>query len=139
MNQKMTSALPRRGKSKDWASDGRRAAKAVFGALKGANIQEQSFALILLAGSVPPTPSCAFWSLYLCVCIELFSLDYLLKIAHFPSIRMTFQEQFARIIGTRSAEWNLYRGSGYKVFDYQLFLHLNGHSLPGYKPASQVI
>jgi hypothetical protein len=52
MNQKMTSALRRRGKSSDWASDGRRAAKAVFGVLEGVSTNEQSFALILLAGRV---------------------------------------------------------------------------------------
>ncbi|GIK05376.1 hypothetical protein Aspvir_009485 [Aspergillus viridinutans] len=59
MNQKMTSALRRRGKSNDWASDGRRAAKAVFGALEGVGIQEQSFALILLADDFGTWPVAA--------------------------------------------------------------------------------
>ncbi|RDW78940.1 uncharacterized protein DSM5745_05792 [Aspergillus mulundensis] len=117
MNQKMTSALRCRGKSNDWASDGRRAAKAVFGALKGTSISMQSFALILLA--------------------EVFSLDYLLKIAHFPALRVTFQEQFARIAQSRSAEWRVYLEHDYKVFDYHLFLSLKSHCIPVSQSAVQ--
>jgi hypothetical protein len=77
------------------------------------------------------------WRLCLSVCIETFSLDYLLKIAHFPSLRLIFREQFARIIKSRTAEWERYLENGYKVFDYQAFLRLRSHSLPGYDLGSQ--
>ena len=52
MNSKMADVLQRRGKTKDWASDGRKAAKMVFGALQEANTAEKTFALILLGGQV---------------------------------------------------------------------------------------
>lgn len=51
MNQRMCDAFQRRGKARDWASDGRKAAKMVFGALQALGTIEQSFALVLVGGT----------------------------------------------------------------------------------------
>ena len=40
----------RRAKTKDWASDGRRAAGMVFGSITNLSTAAQSFALLILAG-----------------------------------------------------------------------------------------
>ena len=50
MNDKMAELLNRRAKAKDWASDGRRAAGMIFGAIAAMSTAEKSFALFLLTG-----------------------------------------------------------------------------------------
>ncbi|OJJ85725.1 uncharacterized protein ASPGLDRAFT_45739 [Aspergillus glaucus CBS 516.65] len=110
MNKKMAEVLKRRGKAKDWASDARRAVTMVFGPLRNTSICVRSFALILLA--------------------SLCSLDGLLKIAHFPTLRRYFEEQFSRIVESQAPEWELLEESGYKVFDYKEFLRQRGPPLP---------
>lgn len=50
MNQEMCKVFQRGGKTKDWASDARRAAKMVFYPLENAGAVEQTFALLLLSG-----------------------------------------------------------------------------------------
>ena len=55
MNDKMAELLNRRAKAKDWASDGRRAAGMIFGAIAAMSTAEKSFALLLLAGKFFPS------------------------------------------------------------------------------------
>ena len=55
MNDKMAKLLNRRAKAKDWASDGRRAAGMVFGAIAATSAAGKSSALLLLAGKFTPT------------------------------------------------------------------------------------
>ena len=51
VNDKMSEQSNRRAKAKDWASDGRRAAGMVFGALNDMSAASRSFAILLLAGT----------------------------------------------------------------------------------------
>ncbi|GAM43358.1 hypothetical protein TCE0_047r18101 [Talaromyces pinophilus] len=52
------------------------------------------------------------------------SLDSLLKIAHFPTLRKRFEEQFDEFIQLKTPEWELLEASGYRVFGYEEFLRL---------------
>ncbi|KAF3406887.1 hypothetical protein DPV78_000457 [Talaromyces pinophilus] len=54
------------------------------------------------------------------------SLDSLLKIAHFPTLRKRFEEQFDEFIQLKTPEWELLEASGYRVFGYEEFLRLPG-------------
>ncbi|KAJ5198562.1 uncharacterized protein N7498_007679 [Penicillium cinerascens] len=106
VNRQMSELLKHSGKAKDWASDGRKAAKIVFGSLEGCSKAVRSFALFLLGN----------------VC----SLDNMLKIAHFPIIRENFQMSFAQIVAERTPQWEALEANNYKVFDYAEFLRLRG-------------
>ncbi|KAB8237114.1 uncharacterized protein BDW43DRAFT_307398 [Aspergillus alliaceus] len=106
VNRKMAELLKHPGKAKDWASDGRKAAKIVFGTLEGCSNAVKSFALFLLGN----------------VC----SLDSMLKIAHFPIIRKNFQMSFAQIVAERTPQWEALEAQGYKIFDYAEFLRHRG-------------
>ena len=57
VNEKMAELSNRRARTKDWASDGRRAAGMVFGSIRNLSTAAQSFALLILAGRcfVPPS------------------------------------------------------------------------------------
>ncbi|KAJ5834972.1 hypothetical protein N7447_000998 [Penicillium robsamsonii] len=106
VNRQMSDLLKHSGKAKDWASDGRKAAKIVFGTLEGCSKAVRSFALFLLGN----------------VC----SLDNMLKVAHFPIIRENFQMSFAQIVAEKTPQWEALGAKGYKVFDYIEFLRLRG-------------
>ncbi|SMQ49378.1 unnamed protein product [Zymoseptoria tritici ST99CH_3D7] len=118
MNQEMCKVFQRGGKTKDWASDARRAAKMVFYPLENAGAVEQTFALLLLSDAC--------------------SLDSLLKVAHFPSLRREFQREFASIVASRSAEWQRLHALGYALFRYHTVA--DGALLPGHdKPMTIAI
>ncbi|KAK5166025.1 uncharacterized protein LTR77_008286 [Saxophila tyrrhenica] len=106
MNQAMSQIFQRRGKTRDWASDGRKAAKMVFGALAGLTKVDKSFAFLLLS--------------------DVCSLDYLLKIAHFPILREAFQKEYSKIARSRSQEWQALHAAGYKTLDYDKILGMTG-------------
>ncbi|KZF25349.1 hypothetical protein L228DRAFT_244165 [Xylona heveae TC161] len=106
VNRQMSELLKHPGKAKDWASDGRKAAKLVFGILEGYSTAVRSFALFLLGNSC--------------------SLDSMLKIAHFPVIREHFQMSFAQIVAEKQPQWEALAANDYKVFDYAEFLRLRG-------------
>ncbi|KAL9036888.1 MAG: hypothetical protein Q9214_005940 [Letrouitia sp. 1 TL-2023] len=102
VNKHMVEKLDRRAKTRDWASDGRKAAKMVFDVLRDRNMAEQSFAILLLGSGV--------------------SLDGMLKIAHFPATRERFSTAFAQIVQGFAGHWNFFAKSGYKIFDHDRFL-----------------
>ena len=102
----MTEVLQHRGKAKDWASDGRKAARMVFRALERSSNAVKTFSLFLLGRTC--------------------SLDSMLKIAHFPVLREYFQEQFADLVAKMTAQWDTAEAEGYKVFDYVEFLSPKG-------------
>lgn len=52
MNERMSRVSNRRARSKDWASDGRKAAGMVFGAIAPLSTMARSFALLVLAGKL---------------------------------------------------------------------------------------
>ena len=56
VNDKMSEQSNRRARAKDWASDGRRAAGMVFGAITTLNPASKSFAFLLLAGKSKVMP-----------------------------------------------------------------------------------
>ena len=105
-NRQMVETLHRRAKTRDWARDGRKAAKVVFDALRGRAPSERSAALLLLAGTV--------------------SLDGMLKIAHFPATRAGFAASFAAIVEGRAEVWRNLPGRGYRTFDYEALLRAKG-------------
>ncbi len=106
VNKQMVGTLKRRAKTRDWASDGRKAARMVFDTLEHRNATERSFATMLLATNV--------------------SLDGMLKIAHFPATRKRFAMTFAQIVESMAHRWNLLAKSGYKTFNYEQFLNSRG-------------
>ncbi|KAL8821408.1 MAG: hypothetical protein Q9223_000557 [Gallowayella weberi] len=112
VNKKMVETLQRGAKTRDWASDGRKAAKLVFNVLQPRSIAERSFGILLLATHA--------------------SLDGMLKIAHFPATRETFSIEFAHIVESMAGRWGLLSRSGYKSFDHEQFLQFRGASAPGY-------
>ena len=103
----MTEVLKHRGKAKDWASDGRKAARMVFRTLEGTSNAVKTFSLFLLG--------------------QTCSLDSMLKIAHFPVLREYFQEQFADLVAKMTVQWDAMEAKGYRVFDYVDFLNPSGH------------
>ncbi|MCJ1312674.1 hypothetical protein MMC25_006350 [Agyrium rufum] len=110
INDKMAEVSHRRARAKDWASDGRKAAGMVFGAIADLSTIAQSIALLSLVGCI--------------------TLDGLLKIAHFPLLREHFRTNFARIAESRQKEWESLAANHYLVFDYQAVLR-NGFSAHG--------
>jgi hypothetical protein len=107
-NKQMAETLNRRAKTRDWASDGRKASKMVFNTLKQRNSDtvESSFAVLLLAANV--------------------SLDGMLKIAHFPATRERFVVDFGEIVEGMSEHCKQLAERGYKTFDYERFLECRG-------------
>lgn len=108
INQLMVKTMNRHTKSRDWASDGRKAAKLVFDIFRNNNCSQtdRSFAILLLANNI--------------------SLDGMLKLAHFPATREEFAAQFERIIQERSELWANLSQRGYRVFDCEQFLNSRG-------------
>ncbi|KAL9582422.1 MAG: hypothetical protein Q9203_005497 [Teloschistes exilis] len=94
VNKQMVETLQRAAKTRDWASDGRKAAKIVFNVLQSRSVAERSFAILLLATHA--------------------SLDGMLKIAHFPATREAFSVEFAHIVEGMAGRWGLLSRSGYK-------------------------
>ena len=107
-NRQMVETLHRRAKTRDWARDGRKAAKVVFDALRRRSPAERAAALLLLAGTV--------------------SLDGMLKIAHFPATRAGFAASFATIVEDRAETWRGLPALGYRTFDYEELLRARGGS-----------
>ena len=97
VNARMIKARRRPSKTRDWASDGRKAAKMFFDALNNCDMVDRSFALLLLASNV--------------------SLDQMLKIAHFPALRSSFASRFARVVKKRAEEWSVMSGIGFSVLN----------------------
>lgn len=97
VNARMMKARRRHSKTRDWASDGRKAAKMFFDALHNRDTADRSFALLLLASNV--------------------SLDQMLKIAHFPALRSSFASRFARIVEKKAEEWSTMSGVGFAVLN----------------------
>ncbi|KAL9578989.1 MAG: hypothetical protein Q9212_005370 [Teloschistes hypoglaucus] len=110
VNKQMVETLQRPTKTRDWASDGRKAAKIVFNVLQSRSAAERSFAMLLLATHA--------------------SLDGMLKIAHFPATRETFSLEFAQIVEGMAGRWGLLSKSGYKSFDHEHFLSFRSASTP---------
>ena len=108
VNKQMVETLRRRAKTRDWASDGRKAAKLVFDVLQRRSVSERSFAILMLASHA--------------------SLDGMLKIAHFPATREMFSIEFAHIVESMVGRWGLLSKSGYQSFDYEEFLNFRGAS-----------
>lgn len=108
VNKQMVEMLKRRAKTRDWASDGRKAAKIVFDVLQQRSVADRSFAILLLASHA--------------------SLDGMLKIAHFPATRERFSMEFGHIVDSMVGRWGLLSQSGYKSFDHEHFLHSRGAS-----------
>lgn len=123
----MAEVLRRRTKAKDWASDGRRAARMVLDTLQPVSTCARSFAVILLGGGIPLVEQ---FRMALIACAGLCSVDYMLKIAHFPMLRKHFEERFLRIVTLRTPEWALLESKGYKVFDYDEFIQQRGAPVP---------
>ena len=97
VNARMMKARRRHSKTRDWASDGRKAAKMFFDALHDRDTADRSFALLLLASNV--------------------SLDQMLKIAHFPGLRSSFARRFARVVERKAEGWNTMSGMGFAVLN----------------------
>ena len=108
VNKQMVEMLKRRAKTRDWASDGRKAAKIVFDVLQRRTVPERSFAILLLASHA--------------------SLDGMLKVAHFPATRERFSMEFTHIVDSMVGRWGLLSKSGYKSFDHEQFLTCRGSS-----------
>lgn len=104
VSKHMAERLQRAAKTRDWASDGRKAAKIVFNVLQPRSVAERSFAILLLATHT--------------------SLDAMLKIAHFPATREEFSIEFAQIVEGMAGRWGLLSRSGYKSFDHEQFLNV---------------
>ena len=105
-NKQMVETLHRRAKTRDWARDGRKAAKMTFDALRRHGAAERSMALLLLAATV--------------------SLDGMLKIAHFPVTRAGFAASFAQIVESKVELWRSLAAQGYRTFDYEQLLRSRG-------------
>ena len=101
-NKQMVETLHRRAKTRDWARDGRKAAKVVFDTLQSHQPSVRSTALLLLASTT--------------------SLDGMLKIAHFPITRAGFAASFAQIVESKAARWKDLTCQGYRAFDYEQIL-----------------
>ena len=97
VNARMMKARRRHSKTRDWASDGRRAAKMFFDALHNRGTADRSFALLLLASNV--------------------SLDKMLKIANFQALRASFSSRFARIVEKNADIWSTMSGIGFAVLN----------------------
>ena len=97
VNARMMKARRRHSKSRDWASDGRKAAKMFFDALHHRDKADRSFALLLLATNV--------------------SLDQMLKTAHFPALRLNFTSRFARVVESKAEVWRLMSNAGFAVLN----------------------
>ncbi|CAD6592473.1 MAG: hypothetical protein ASARMPREDX12_006146 [Alectoria sarmentosa] len=97
VNARMMKARRRQSKTRDWASDGRKAAKMFFDALHNRNTADRSFALLLLASNV--------------------SLDQMLKIAHFPTLRSSFASRFARLVEKKAEGWSTMSNIGFAVLN----------------------
>ena len=108
-NKQMVETLYRRAKTRDWARDGRKAAKVVFDVLQRHGSAERSMALLLLAATV--------------------SLDGMLKIAHFPVTRAGFAASFAQIVESKAELWRSLALQGYRTFDYEQLLRSKGAAL----------
>ena len=119
INQLMVKTMNRHTKSRDWASDGRKAAKLVFDIFRNNNCSQadRSFAILLLANNI--------------------SLDGMLKLAHFPATREEFAAQFERIILERSELWANLSQRGYRVFDCEQFL--NSRGVPPTEPQGRLL
>ena len=101
-NKYMVETLHRRAKTRDWARDGRKAAKIVFDALLRRTPAERGFALLLLARTM--------------------SLDGMLKVAHFPVTRAAFSASFAQIVESKAELWQGLAVRGYRTFDFEALL-----------------
>ena len=97
VNSRMMKARGRHSKTRDWASDGRKAAKMFFDALQNRDTVDRSFALLLLASNVSP--------------------DQMLKIAHFPTLRSSFASRFARIVEKKAEIWRTMSDIGFAVLN----------------------
>lgn len=97
VNARMMKARRIHSKTRDWASDGRKAAKMFFDALHNRSTADRSFALLLLASNV--------------------SLDQMLKIAHFPALRSSFASRFARVVEQKAELWSTMSGIGFAVLN----------------------
>ena len=97
VNARMMKARRRHSKSRDWASDGRKAAKMFFDALHNSDTVDRSFALLLLAMNV--------------------SLDQMLKIAHFPALRSSFASRFARVVENKAEGWRPMSNAGFALLN----------------------
>ena len=82
-------------KTRDWASDGRKAARMTFDALQDRPPAAQLFTLMLLAAHV--------------------SSDHMLKTAHFPALRQGFEESLANIVQQRAGDWSHLATQGYYI------------------------
>lgn len=60
-----------------------------------------------------------------------FTLDGLLKIAHFPALREHFRVSFSQIAESRQKEWESLSANSYLVFDYKEVLR-NGVGARGW-------
>ena len=97
VNAQMMKARRRPSKTRDWASDGRKAAKMFFDALHSRGTADRSFALLLLASNV--------------------SLDQMLKIAHFPALRSSFASRFASVVEKNVEVWSTMSSIGFAVLN----------------------
>ena len=104
VNSQMMKARRRHCKTRDWASDGRKAAKMFFDALHSRSTADRSFALLLLASNV--------------------SLDQMLKIAHFPALRSSFASRFASVVNKNVEVWSTMSSIGFAVLNVD---HVVGH------------
>ena len=104
VNSQMVKARRRHSKTRDWASDGRKAAKMFFDALHSRGAADRSFALLLLASNV--------------------SLDQMLKIAHFPALRSSFASRFASVVEKNVGLWSTMSSIGFAVLNVD---HVVGH------------
>jgi hypothetical protein len=116
----------RRARTKDWASDGRKAAGIVFGTITNLSTAAQSFALLVLAGkcAIFAALSPSVRNPLLTASTANITLDGLLKIAHFPALREHFRAGFSQIVASRQREWERLATEGYLVFDYKEFLRV---------------
>lgn len=127
----MAEISSRRARSKDWASDGRKAAGMVFGIITNLSTAAQSFALLILSGKYLSSTMSRYFGFILINFAEYITLDGLLKTAHFRALREHFQISFSQIVESRQKQWENLAANHYLVFDYKEVLR-NGVGAQGW-------